>query len=85
VAVGGWQDTGVGGVGVFENGALSWAEKPNCAASFKAGPVLAVRTATMAPFAGLAPELPRLNCHCRCPLSDVELVTASVVIGTDPA
>src|SRR5207245_3330696 len=79
VAVGGEHVTGVGGVGVAENGPKTFAEKPNCVASLRAGPLL--WTAMVAPVTWLLPKFCRVNCHCRIPLMDWLASTASVFWG----
>src|SRR2546427_1225801 len=75
VAVGGEHVTGVGDVGVAENGPKTFAEKPNCVASLRAGPLL--WTAMVAPVTWLLPKFCRVNCHCRIPVIDWLAGTAS--------
>src|SRR6267143_4612655 len=73
-AVGGEHVTGVGCPGC-PNGPMLLAENPNCAGSFRAGPLL--WTAIVAPVTWLVPKFRSVNCHCRIPLIDRVAGTAS--------
>src|SRR6266849_3902924 len=75
VAVGAGHVTGLGGVGGPENGPKTLAEKLNCAALFRAGPLLWI--AMVAPVTWLLPKFCSMNCHCRIPVIDWVAVTAS--------